>query len=128
MHAVIELKEGLAVTRRPANIWKNQGNPKLVQIVVAPPQEARTRLPFRPAMNVDDHRALAGKFRGIGTVEESGQHFAVKCLPLDELGFSKRRGVQSACFAEGPALDLAGLGVGRINISSGPARVERISQ
>src|SRR5215469_3865030 len=128
MHAVIELKEGLAVTRGPANIWKNQGNPKLVQIVVAPPQEARTRLPFRPAMNVDDHRALAGKLRSIGTVEESGQHFAVKGLPFDELRFSKRRGVQSACFAERPALDFASFGIERINIRGGPGGVERKSQ
>src|SRR5262249_39788691 len=80
MHSIIELKEGLTVTCGAANIWKEHGNTKFVHVVVVPSQEARTRLPFRSAMNVDDHRTLAGKFRGIGTAKESGESFAVKGL------------------------------------------------
>src|SRR6266481_4900883 len=128
MHAIIELKEGLTVTCGPANIWQEHGNAKLGHVVVAPSQEARARLPFRPAMDVDDHRTLAGKFGGIGTVEESGQSFTVKGLPPDELRLSKSRSVLSASFAEGPAFDLGSLGIERINIRGGPRGVEHEPQ
>src|SRR5262245_52433112 len=93
VHSVIQLEKGLAVARGPTHVWESQSYTELVEIVVVPAQESRAELPFRSTVNVNDHRPLAGKFLRVGAIEEAGDSFAVKGLPLDELRLREIRRV-----------------------------------
>ena len=67
-------------------------------------------------MDIDDQRAPAGEFRGIGAVEEAADQFAVKALHFDEFGLDIDRGVKPAGFAEGPAGHCQRGGINRISV------------
>src|SRR5215510_14595624 len=105
VHAVIELQEGLAISCRAANVGKNQRHPQLIGIKIVPLQESGTELSFRPAVNVDDYRTLAGKLLGIRRVEETRDCLSVEGRPLDQLWFGESGRVQPAGFAGRPPVD-----------------------
>ncbi len=67
-------------------------------------------------MDVHDYRALAWKLFGIGRVEVPRDGLAIKSLPFDELGRGEHGSVKASGLAEGPALNLAGGDMERINV------------
>src|SRR5208283_913593 len=77
--------------------------------------EVGTDLALRTAVNIDDHGALACIFCG-RPVEERRDGTVIPCLPVDQLGLGESGGVEPSGLAEGPALDLAGGHVERIDI------------
>ena len=76
------------------------------------PEEARTRLALRAAVDVDDHGPRARE-AGARLVEEARDRPAVEALPAHELRLREACGVEPARLALGPALERAGRGVER---------------
>ena len=65
--AVVEGDEALAVAGRAADVGVEDGDAELVDQIIVAAEEARARLAFRPAMDVDDQRPAArGSGRGSG--------------------------------------------------------------
>src|SRR2546425_2606414 len=94
--------------------------------MVVAPEESRQGLTFRSAVNLHEHRPLAGKFCW-RLVQESGNHFSVKTLPMNQFRFGERIRLHGR-FAEGPPLELAGVYVQRIAIGLPPRRLHRESK
>jgi hypothetical protein len=78
-------------------------------------------------VNIDDHRALAGKARR-RAIEESGNCLSVEAFPVDELGLGKVFCVEAARLAFSPALKLAGGNIERECICRGAGGSERKSE
>src|SRR5207249_8080111 len=60
-HPVVELREGLAVASRAADVGEDDRDPELVHVIVVAAQEARPRLSFRPPVDVDEIGRASGE-------------------------------------------------------------------
>ena len=115
---VVQADEALAEPGRAADVGIEHRDAQLVDQVIGAPAERWHGLAFRAAVDVDDQRALAGEFGGIGAIEKAGDRLAVKTLHLDQLRLGIARGVQPAGFAfrpagYGQAFGIDGKGIGR---------------
>src|SRR6185437_4166393 len=100
------------------------GDSQLVNVVVGSGAESGARLPFRTAMDVDDHRTLAGELRIGRLIQVSRNGTAVKGLPVDQFRRDELCRIQSAGLAVGPALKLVRLRVKGIAVERRFCRAE----
>ena len=115
LHAVVEADEGLAEADRAAHVGIDDRDAQLVEEVVVASDERRARLALGAAVDVDDHRPLAGEPRR-RLVVEAGNLQPVEALPADQFRLRQVRGDQAAELALGPARDRAGRRVERVDI------------
>src|ERR1043165_1784475 len=71
LESVVELEERLPEPGRAADVRVDHRDPELADEVVVAPEEDRPRLTLGAAVDVDDHRALAGEARG-RRIKEAG--------------------------------------------------------
>src|SRR5262249_33683248 len=120
--SVVELKEGLPVTRRAPDVRHENGHPELVDDVVPRAQKVRTRLPLGTSVDLDRHGALARELRGVGLVEEARNLTPIEALPGHQLRLGPVGRVEPAELALRPALDLPRLDVVRIRVRARAGR------
>src|SRR5947207_4747827 len=85
--AVVKFHEGFAIPGRTTEVWINQGDAKLVYIVIIFTSEPRSKLRERwsmPTVKVDYDRALACEFFG-RTNKVARDHPPVETLPFNLL-------------------------------------------
>ena len=120
-HAVVELEEGLAEAIRAAHVGKDHRHAELGNEIVVAADEAGARLRLRPAVDVHDHRALAGEaLRRM--VVEAGDLAAVEALPFREPRLDELAGVHFGVVAVGPARHLPRLEVHGEDVARGACR------
>ena len=101
--AIVEADEHLAIAGRAANIGVEQANAKLVEVVVVAREEACAALPFRPAMDAHQHRALARKLRRIRQVENAGHFQPIEAPGGEDFRLDIDRNIKTAGLALRPA-------------------------
>src|SRR6266700_4074463 len=123
-HAVVELREGLAVAGRATDVGEDDRDPELVHVIVVAAQEARPRLSFRPPVDVDDHRAASGE-ASRWLMEEARDGAAVEAWPRDEVGLGRGGWIGAGRPASRPAGGRAGWEVGPGGVGGGARRAAR---
>src|SRR5258706_2991503 len=93
--SVVQFLKRLAISSRAAHVRINHRNAQLVDVVIVVTQEIRTNLPFRSAVNVNDHRSFAGELRR-WLVKKRGDGTVVPRLPMDQLLLRESRSIQTA--------------------------------
>ena len=106
-HAVVALRECLAVAGGAADVREDESDAELVHQVVVAPEETGPRLTLGSAVDVDDHGPRpAEPCRWL--VEEPRDRAAVEAPPVDQLGVHEGVGVDPPGLTASPADEAAG--------------------
>ena len=111
LHAVVEREEGLAEARRAAHVGPQHGDAELLEEIVVAAEKADRGLALGPAVNVDQHRPLAGEARRRHG-EQARDLAPVEARPANDLLLGERRHLGARRrVRRGPALHRAVGGV-----------------
>ena len=89
---------------------------QFIDKVVAAPAKTAGVLPFRPAVNIYQHRSLARKLLGIRAISKPGNRQAIEAFPAHQLGLHECGRIDARRFVARPAGELAGFDVDRIHV------------
>src|SRR5207244_5303335 len=128
--AVVELDERLPITGRAADVGLDDGDTELAQEIVVASLEAGLRLALGAAVDVDHDRPLPREPGGRAVVQ-SGDLATVEARPANDGGAGERGRVDPSGLALGPAGDLLGGKIERIDIARrahrGEAKAESLA-
>src|SRR5215469_3793299 len=116
MHAVVQLQEHFSISCRSADIRFQNSHTKLIDEVIRLPQKYRGSLGLGSAVDDDDDRALAGKFRRVRSIQPAAYFAAVEALPCHQLWNRERSRIESAGLALRPAVYLSSPEIHRVHV------------